>query len=127
MARKSKFTPNNFENVGKSKLSATIYASMLQSPAWYALSPKAQQLYIYMKLQLYGQKPLDSEKYGEDCFVFNRAMYTTVYPIYKNGAQFRRDRDQLIRYGFIEIVECGRTTRTKNIYRFSAKWQELKN
>ena len=125
MARKSKFYPNNFENVGKSKLSATLYASMLQSPAWYALSPKAKELYLYMKLQLFGQNPI--EGYGTDCFVFNKAMFTKTYPIYKTGAQFRRDRDQLIEYGFIEMVECGRFTRTKNIYRFSAKWQEIKN
>lgn len=125
MARKHKFTPKNFEKVGASNLSATLYASMLQSPAWYALSPKAQVLYLYMKLQLYGQNPI--EGYGADCFVFNQAMYAKVYPIYKSGAQFRRDRDQLIEYGFIEMVECGRFTRTKNIYKFSAKWQEIKN
>lgn len=77
-----------------------------------------------MKLQLYGQAPI--EGYGADCFVFNQAMYSKVYPIYKSGAQFRRDRDQLIEYGFIEMVECGRFTRTKNIYKFSAKWQEIK-
>lgn len=125
MARKHKFTPKNFEKVGASNLSCTLYASMLQSPAWYALSPKAKELYTYMKLQQYGQAPI--EGYGADCFVFNKAMYTKVYPIYKSGAQFRRDRDQLIEYGFIEMVECGRFTRTKNIYKFSAKWQEIKN
>lgn len=127
MAKKHKFTPSNFENVGKSQLSATLYASMLQSPAWYALSSKAKELYTYMKLQKYGQAPLDSEKYGADCFTFNKAMYTKTYPLYKTGAQFRRDRDQLIKYGFIEIVECGKTTRTKNVYKFSAKWQDFKN
>lgn len=125
MARKHKFNPNNYENVGSSRLSATLYASMLQSPAWYALSAKAQQLYTYMKLQQFGQKPI--EGYGADCFVFNRGMYIKTYPLYKNGAQFRRDRDQLVKFGFIEIVECGKTSRTKNIYRFSAKWQEIKN
>ena len=125
MARKRKFNPNNFENIGRSNLSAVLYASMLQSPAWYALSPKAKELYTYMKLQQFGQAPI--EGYGADCFVFNQAMYTKTYPIYKTGAQFRRDRDQLIEYGFIEMVECGRFTRTKNIYRFSAKWQEIKN
>ena len=40
MARKRKFNPNNFENIGRSNLSAVLYASMLQSPAWYALSPR---------------------------------------------------------------------------------------
>lgn len=125
MAKKRKFNPYGFEKKGSSNLSATLYASMLQSPAWYALSPKAKELFVYMKLQLYGQAPI--EGYGADCFVFNQAMYSKVYPLYKSGAQFRRDRDQLIKYGFIEIVECGRFTRTKNIYRFSAKWQEIKN
>lgn len=109
MARKHKFTPKNFEKVGASNLSCTLYASMLQSPAWYALSPKAKELYTYMKLQQFGQKPI--EGYGADCFVFNHGMYTKTYPLYKNGAQFRRDRDQLVRYGFIEIVECGKTDR----------------
>lgn len=121
--KKAKFTPCAFEKNGASNLSATLYASMLQSPAWYQLSNNAKVLYLYMKLQLYGQRNLDG--HDTDCFYFNKSMYTQTYPLYLNGAQFRRDCKQLIRCGFIDEVENGRFSRTKNIYRFSDRWKQV--
>lgn len=128
MGRKSKFKPQEFEKLGNSNLSATLYASMLQSQAYKSLSNNAKVLYQYMKLQYYGAKPIEGQ--AQDCFYFNKAMYINdeehpnSYGLYKNGAQFQRDLKQLVKHGFIEIVECGKTTRTKNIYKFSAKWQQ---
>lgn len=128
MPRKSKFKPSDFEKIGSSNLSATIYASMLQSDAYKDLSNNAKVLYTYMKLQQYGAKKI--ENMPTDCFYFNKAMYikgnANGYELYANGKQFQRDLKQLIDNGFIELVENGWNTRTKNIYKFSGKWQQYK-
>lgn len=123
MAR-SKYTPKPFESVGGNKLSANIYVTMLQSPAYLTLSGNAAKLYNYMKLQYFGAKNI-SEHPAED-FVFNWGMASKTYPLYTNKKQFYKDRDMLIEHGLIEVVECGKNTRTKNIYRFSDKWQSWK-
>ena len=123
MSRK-KFKPKGFEKIGSSNLSSTLYASMLQSDAFLNLSSNAMKLYVYMKLQYYGQhdKPLGKQ----DHFFFNRAMYTKIYPIFSNGEQFAKYSHELIKNGFIEEIENGKNTRTKSIYKFSDKWQSWK-
>jgi len=124
MGRKKPYVPKPFESSRGSKdISAPIYASMVQSSAWLKLSNNARVLYMYMKLQKYGAK--DIPGWDELCFYFNASMYTEVYKLYTNRTQFRKDRQQLIDNGFIEIMEDGTLTRTKNIYRFSDKWQTL--
>ena len=57
--KRSKFQPKNFEKIGSSNLSVTIYKSMIESYPWKQLTPQAKVLYMYMKLQQYGQKQLD--------------------------------------------------------------------
>ena len=121
--RKKVFRQTGFENVGKSNLSATIYASMMNSYPWMQLTPQAKVLYLYMKLQMYGQKPL--ENYPADTFVFNFGMYVKTYHLYSNWKQFDRDCKQLVKWGFIKVYENGHTTRTKNIYQFSGEWQNI--
>ena len=118
--RKKKFIPRDFEKIGSSKLSATIYASMLEHPAFKGLSKNARLLYVYMKLQLYGQKAIAGK--DETCFYFNTALIKK-YGLYSNMERFRSDRQQLIDAGFIEVDEAGFNTRTKAVYRFSDKWQ----
>lgn len=131
---KKKFSPNSWETVGDNTLSATLYATMLQSDAFKELSANAKVLYVYMKLQLYGQqgkrKVVDPDGKGRDCFYFNKAMWINdkahpnSYALYKNGSQFARDKKQLIDFGFIEEVQSNWNTREKNIYCFSYKWKE---
>ena len=101
---------------------AAIYSSMVGSEAWAALTNNARVLYIYMKLQLFGNK---KDHLPEGRFYFNRAMYSKNYNLYKNQTQFYTDRDLLIKCGFIDEVENGKTTRTKNIYQFSDRWQDI--
>ena len=126
--KKNAYKPLSFESAGSSKVSASINLSMMLSPAWKQLSNNAISLYLHMKTQLfavpYKDKPLN--EYGEndrELFVFNRAMYTKVFPIFGNGEQFRRYSHELIQYGFIELVESGKFTRTKNVYRYSSNWK----
>lgn len=125
MSRKrQKYEPKRYESKRQQgDISANIYASMVQSPAWQKLTNNAKNLYLYMKLQLYGQKPIaDQEK---ECFYFNKSMWKDTYKLYTNQNQFYKDRNLLVENGFIEIVEQGQNTRTKHIYKLSDKWQEI--
>ena len=122
--RKQKYVPKRYESRKQSgDISANIYASMMHSAAWQNLTSNAIRLYLYMKLQLYGQKSIPEQ--GEECFYFNKAMWKNTYQLYTNQAQFYKDRDLLVKNGFIEIIEHGQNTRTKAIYKFSDKWQEI--
>lgn len=125
MARtKNKYTPKPFESVGGNKLSANIYATMIQSDAWSKLSKNARLLYVYMKMQYYGQRPIPEHPAVD--FVFNWALVSKTYKLYSNYKRFENDRNMLIEYGFIELIENGKNTRTKSIYRFSDKWQGVR-
>lgn len=104
--------------------SASIYASMLKSPAWKKLKPRAQILYLYMKMQYYGVKEKDKPERNPLYFVFNEGIWKKTYGLYTNNKSFYQDRDMLVKNGFIEIVETGKTTRTKNIYKFSDNWHD---
>jgi murein L,D-transpeptidase YafK len=53
-------------------------------------------------------------------------MYIKAFPIFTNGAQFSKCKNELIAHGFIEEIENGRTSRTKNVYAFSEKWKDWK-
>lgn len=124
MAKKKKYVPKNFESV-RSDVSASIYCSMIQSKAWENLTNNARVLYLYMKLQYYGQKTIADRE--QECFYFNKAMWKTTYKLYSNQNQFYKDRDLLIENGFIEIEQHGKNTRTKIVYRFSDRWQQITN
>ena len=121
--RKTKYVPKSWESVGGNMLSANIYVTMLQSKAWMQLSKNAQVLYLYMKAQYYGAKNLPEHPSTD--FVFNWALASKTYKLYTNAEQFKKDKDMLIEYGFIDLVENGKNTRTKNIYRYSDRWQSF--
>ena len=123
MARKKKYVPKSFESSKAGDVSANIYASMMQSEAWSNLTNNARVLYLYMKLQYYGQKTIPDRE--QECFYFNKALVTKTYQLYTNVNQFYKDKKMLIDNGFIETVENGRNTRTKNVYRFSSKWRDI--
>lgn len=101
---------------------AAIYSSMIGSDAWENLTNNARVLYLYMKLQLFGNRKANLP---EGQFYFNRNLYTKVYNLYKNQTQFYLDKDLLVKYGFIDEIENGKTTRTKSIYQFSDRWQNI--
>lgn len=130
--RKQPYCPKAFESDGsKSDTSANIYMSMLMSKSWKALTKNAQLLYLYCKAQYYAQKKKPKPDYRQlteqeqrQCFNMNKSMWKDLYGIYTNEGQFYKDRDLLIKYGFIEIIENGKNTRTKSIYMLSGKWRE---
>ena len=137
MSRKknNKYIPKSFESSKSSKndIFASIYLSMIKSDKWKNLSKNQQLLYVYCKFQYYGEKncpkpmvkKLTEEEYAL-CFTMNKSKWCKAFNLYKEGnqAMFYKDMDALISNGFIELVECGKTSRTKNIYKFSNKWNK---
>ena len=120
MSKRKKYTPQPFESVGGNNLSSNIYITMLQHPNFIALSNGAKVLYLHMKAQYYGAKIID---HPNTHFYFNWALYSKTYKLGTNKAQFEKYRNELIKYGFIELVEYGGYSKTKNIYAYSDKWQ----
>lgn len=119
--------------------SANIYYSMLMSNAWRKLTGNQKELYLFCKLQQFGESvnyeehATDLEKEnGEkqnlsDRFTMNKHKWCEMYQLYseQNQNRFYKDMNALIENGFIELLQSGRTNKTKNIYKFSSKWKEL--
>lgn len=131
--RKESYVKKPFESDCTSKdTSANIYVSMLMSENWQKLSKNAQILYVYCKAQYYAEKTKPkpfhrqlTEQEQKQCFTMNKSKWKDLYKIYKSdNGQFNRDIKELIESGFIELVETGKLTRTKNIYMLSDKWNK---
>lgn len=130
--RSTPYHPKVFESDGsKSDTSANIYMSMLMSENWQALTKNAQLLYLYCKAQYYAEKRKPKPDYKQlteqeqhQCFTMNKSKWKNLYHLYTNESQFYKDRDLLVKYGFIEIIENGKNTRTKSIYMLSDKWRK---
>ena len=58
-------------------------------------------------------------------FYFNQTKWLNEYQLYSEGNKksFYNDMEQLIIRGFIDCVSSGKTTREKNIYQYSSRWQ----
>ena len=83
--KKQKSKPKDFDSTGSSSdTSANIYWSMLSSAAWKSLTAQQQQLYLYCKAQLYGQKKRPKE-HGDNCFYMNQAKWRDEFELYKKG------------------------------------------
>lgn len=122
MASCKKKLPKAFESSKPcNDVSAVLYASMLQSPAWKKLTKPQQILYVYMRLQFYGNNQVPGKP--QIYFYFNQTLWKKTYELYTNLKSFYRDRDALIAHGFIEMVESGKNTRTKAVYKLSSSWQ----
>lgn len=123
MSRKPKINCEPFEcSPYESKAFVRIFLDMVNSPAFKDLSYKQQLLYFYMKTQ-FCQKDSKKPNGKHLQFYFNRGLYKNTLELYSNDGQFRKDRDALIKHGFIICVENGFNTRSKSIYQFSDKWQ----
>lgn len=133
--KKAVYIPKSFESTGTKKdNSANIYMSMLTSWSWQQLSKNAQVLYVYCKAQYYAEKKKPETKVKQldeneqrRCFTMNKSKWQSLYHIYNSdNGQFQKDMKQLIKYGFVEYIENGKTSRTKSIYMLSDKWRDKK-
>lgn len=129
--RKKEYVKKRFESdCSSSDTSANIYMSMLMSEKWQKLTKNAQVLYVYCKAQYYAEKRVPQPKLRQltetekaCCFTMNKSKWYSLYKLYTNNKQFYKDMKLLIDNGFIEVVENGKTNRTKTIYMLSDKWQ----
>ena len=125
MAKKKKYEKKLFESTGESyDVSANIYLSMVKSKAWLSLTKNQRLLYVYLKMQYYSQKR-KPDKENKEMFFFNQTKWLNEYQLYSEGNKksFYNDMEQLIIKGFIDCVSSGKTTREKNIYQYSSRWQ----
>lgn len=125
MSRRPKYTPKPFETKRKARASrseafASLYHSMMTSPAYVALTPRQRDLYTFCKLQYYGETPR-----GNPEFTMNQYKWCQKYKIYSRGnaSSFYRDMEALITHGFIDCIQQGALTKRKNIYRLSDRWR----
>lgn len=131
---KKPYEKKDFESdLLSSDTSANIYMSMLTSENWQKLSKNAQVLYLYCKAQYYAEKRKPTvehksltEQEQKQCFTMNKSKWNKLYKLYTNDRQFYKDMGMLIDYGFIELLENGKSSRTKSIYMLSNKWKENK-
>lgn len=134
--KKAKYKKRSYESdQSSSDVSANIYYSMMISDAWKDLKPRAKEVYLAMKMQKYSQKrkPYSLENdgelfhYQEDDFYFNRFKWQDEFGLCSNNPNsFKKDVDDLIAHGFIEIVRNGKNARVKSVYRYSDKWKSWK-
>lgn len=131
-----RYEPKSFESQqNSSDVSANIYVSMLMSDAWKALTDGAKVLYLYCKAQYYAEKKKPkpqstnptklTEEQLNRCFTMNKSKWKDLYEITSNPNQFSKNMQMLIDYGFIELIENGKITRTKSIYMLSDKWRDI--
>lgn len=118
--------------------SANVYYSMLMSKAWRELTGNQKELYLFCKLQQFGESLSYEEHATEiekqnlekpnlsDRFTMNKSKWCELYQLYteQNAKRFYNDMKRLIELGFVELLQSGRTNKTKNIYKFSDKWKK---
>ena len=144
MAKRKRFKARTFESMGqvfidpdgrqRRETSANLYESMILSDAWHDLTSKQQVLYMIAKAQYYGKrKPRqdyteDTFVQGDDCFYLPWRAVNKQYRMYKDTCRsnFVRDMQALVQHGFIVVVMCGKSHRTKNIYKYSDGWRTWK-
>lgn len=89
-----------------------ITKDMMRSPAWKGLKPIAVKLYVYLKL-----------KYRNDGVITFTCTYAEILSeVGLSDRSAKAAYDDLIKRGFIEVVENNRHRMQKNVYRFSDKW-----
>ena len=109
MGRKRKTLPF-WESAEEQGHFVRIGKSLLQHKSFRSLGTSARLLYICMT----------EAAAGKPEFRFSKSDYL-AYGLARNT--FLRAREELIAAGFIAVIECGRTTRKPNRYRFIDVWK----
>jgi len=110
--RDSKFEP--FEGKSKTGRHIRLTASMLQHRAWKELKPIGFKLYALLKTKYAGiDRGIEFECTYKEILQKTRLVDDST----------KKAFDDLIRKGFIEVVENNRSRMKANKYKFSSKWQ----
>lgn len=114
MARNKKkpFAPwETKNNDGIEKRYFRMVATIMASKPMRRLSSSAFKIYCYMRIECGGQRS----------FKFPHAKYRD----YMSKPTFFNARDELIRKGFIDVVQNNKNLRQANVYAFSDRWKTL--
>ena len=99
---------------------ASLYWSMATSKVYMELSDSAKTLLMCCKLcRRFNKTDFGFEDDGLT-FYFNRELQKRFG--LNNPNKVYRSMRELVTNGFIEVVQTGSNTRTKNTYRFSKQW-----
>lgn len=106
-----------------------LYPGLMSSEEYKSLSLGARQFYCICRAQaastqarrcLYNHGKVYERTYPEGCFVFP-ASHIESFGVGRRNAQ--KYFKELIRCGFVEIVEANHFQRLPNVYKFSASWK----
>ena len=130
MARKKKYTPKPFESKGGKDSFAMIFMSQVKSPAFMDLTDKQRLIYMYMKLQFYGQRNRPMKDYpdiadSEQYFYFNLQLAKEYGLVKSDGSRglLYANIKAIEDHGFIKTISNGREVKQKSIYVFSMDWR----
>ena len=132
MSRKKK-TPNPFawvDGMGEGIAFTQMSEAQILSPAYRKLSDKAKTLLIVVKMCRKYHRGSDTDgnprtiKGNILYFYFNRKIAEQYG--FKNPNVTRKALCELIRYGFIDVIENNAHRRIKNVYAYCSKWQGYK-
>ncbi len=119
MGRKRKANFAGFETARRDSPFLRITQDMMQSKAWLQLDVYDVTVYIYLK-----NKFRVNNTKGTD----NRHNLSLTYSEMKNWMckdRFTRSIDNLLKYGFVDLVAHKPQNRRPTIYSLSARWQKF--
>lgn len=127
---KKKKTPNPFAGVDGLDGCAftTVSDTQVLSPAYRKLSDKAKTLLIVCKLCRKYHRGEDKNEKPRTIkgnilyFYFNRKLAEQYG--FKNPNVTRAALVELVRYGFIDVIENNAHRHIRNIYAYCSKWQQ---
>jgi hypothetical protein len=104
----------SFESETNQGRYSRISASMQRSEAWKQLKPIAVKLYVYLKLKFWGKE--------------HKIKFICTYKeinqhIRLNDKSIKSAYDDLIKKGFIIVVENNQSRMKSNKYKFSEHWK----
>ena len=106
----------------------TIYTGMLKHKNYKKLSIGARMFYIYCRANafegravLYRHGKEENKTYSDNVFCFTSSQQAEYGVDRANG---KRWFDELIKAGFIEVVEQNKHRMRVNVYAFSSKWKD---
>ena len=101
-----------------------LFHDLLDSPAFHDLTPSAKTLFLYCVRETHGDAMRASGTQDERLFYMNRSLRCKVHELYplSDTRAFERDMAQLVSHGFVDCLKSGLDTRTKSLYRLSARW-----
>lgn len=100
------------ENSQKKKSFVPIPHTLLMNENFIRLKPSSKIIYIYMT----------DYANGEEYTIFPKSVYGKI----TSKQTFASSIKELTKFGFIETVVFGKSTRTENKYRFIDKWKTTK-